>query len=181
VGSTNVHHEAVDCLAHLAIAKGVGDGRYDPAGQVTRLQMASFVARLLEAGGVTLPTSPPDAFDDDADTVHELAANQLAALKVIRGDTGEVGRDLQGEIPMKRDRMAAWMARAYALVAGKELPATTTDYFRDDADLHHADINRLAAAGIVQGTGPGTYSPRLGVRRDQMGSYLARTLAAANA
>jgi hypothetical protein len=143
--------------------------------------MASFIARLLTAGGVMLPADPPDAFDDDAGTVHELAVNQLAALGVIRGDTGEIGRELQGRVAMKRDRMAAWMARAYALIAGAELPTTSTDYFRDDSALHHADINRLAEAGIVQGTGPGTYSPRSSVRRDQMASYLARTLAAATA
>jgi hypothetical protein len=80
---------------------------------------------------------------------------------------------------MKRDRMAAWMARSYALIAGEPLPAGTTDWFGDDA-LHESDINRLASAGIVQGTSAGTYSPRIGVRRDQMASYLARTLAAAS-
>lgn len=179
VTTANVHHEAVDCLAGLAVTYGTGDGRYTPASDVTRLQMASFTARLLEAGGVTLPTSPPDAYDDDDDTVHELAVNQLVALRVIRGDTGEVGRDFSGEVAMKRDRMAAWMARAFALIASHELPAATVDYFTDDAALHEADINRLAAAGIVQGTSPGVYSPRIGVRRDQMASYLARTLAAA--
>jgi len=179
VSATNVHREAIDCLAGLAVTYGTGDGLYTPASEVTRLQMASFTARLLEAGGVALPASPNDAYDDDDGTVHDLAVNQLVALRVIRDDTGEVGRDFQGEVAMKRDRMAAWMARAYALIAGHELPAPTVDYFGDDAALHEADINRLAAAGIVQGTSPGVYSPRIGVRRDQMASYLARTLAAA--
>ena len=180
VASGNVHLVAVECLAELAVTVGVGDGRYAPADLVTRLQMASFTARLLQAGGVTLPTDPPDAFDDDDGTVHELAVNQLVALDVIRGDTGEVGRTLYGTTSMKRDRMAAWMARAYELIAGQPLPATDEDYFGDDDPaFHEADINRLAAAGVVQGTGPGVYSPRNSVRRDQMASYLARTLAAA--
>ena len=183
VTTANVHHRAVECLARLEVTFGTGDGRYTPSSNVTRLQMASFTARLLEAGGVTLPASPTDAFDDDDGTVHELAVNQLVVLGVIRYDTGEIkaARDFEGEIEMKRDRMAAWMARAYALIAGHELPSTSTDYFGDDSALHHADINRLAAAGIVQGTSAGVYSPRIGVRRDQMGSYLARTLAAATA
>lgn len=178
VGESNVHHAAVDCMSALDVAEGTGDGRYTPAAEVTRLQMASFTARLLEAGHVSLPADPPDAFDDDAGTVHELRVNQLAALGVLQG-TGESGRTFYATTTMKRDRMAAWMARAYALIAGHELPSTATDFFHDDAALHHADINRLAAAGIVQGTAPGTYSPRSGVRRDQMASYLARTLAAA--
>ncbi|MEX2292757.1 MAG: peptidoglycan DD-metalloendopeptidase family protein [Acidimicrobiales bacterium] len=178
VGDANVHLNTVECLVGLEVTEGVGGGRYAPADHVTRLQMASFTARLLRAGGVTLPTDPPDAFDDDDGTVHELAVNQLAELGVIRGDTGEVGRDLQGRVAMKRDRMAAWMVRAYALITGEELPAAEADYFRDDVPgYHEADINRLAETGVVQGTAPGIYSPRDGVRRDQMASYLARTLA----
>src|SRR3546814_1554452 len=94
--------------------------------------MASFTARLLEAGGVTLPTDPDDAFDDDAGTVHELAVNQLVELRVIRGDTGEVGRDFQGRVAMKRDRMAAWMVRAHALIPGRSLPASSKDHFADE-------------------------------------------------
>lgn len=181
VSTSNVHNRAVECLADLAITFGVDGTRYAPADQVTRLQMASFTARLLEAGDVDLPANPPDAFDDDTGTVHELAVNQLAALRVIRGDTGESGRTLYGTTPMKRDRMAAWMARAYELIAGSPLPTAEADYFRDDSALHHTDINRLAEAGIVQGTAAGAYSPRSSVRRDQMASYLARTLAAAKA
>lgn len=180
VTSSNVHGAAVECLAALAITEGVHEDTYAPAEQVTRLQMASFTARLLSAGGVSLPADPPDAFDDDEGTVHELAVNQLVELDVIRGDTGEAGRTLYGTTPMKRDRMAAWMARAYALIAGGELPASDEDYFSDDDLYHEADINRLASAGIVQGTSAGLYSPRTGVRRDQMASYLARTLAAAS-
>ena len=179
VGSSNVHAAAVECLAGLEVTQGVDGDRYAPADQVTRLQMASFTTRLLTAGGVDLPSDPPDAFDDDTGTVHELAVNQLVALGLIRGDTGESGRTFYGTTTMKRDRMAAWMTRAYALIAGHELPSTTTDYFSDDGQYHEADINRLADAGVVQGTAPATYSPRNSVRRDQMASYLARTLAAA--
>lgn len=179
VTTANVHLGPIECLAAKDVALGFTDGRYGPGTTVTRLQMASFVARLLEAGGLTLPEPSDDHFDDDAGTEHERAVNQLVELGVIRMDTGEVGRTFYGTIDMKRDRMAAWMARAYELVAGQALPATTTDYFRDDDRFHHADINRLAAAGIVQGTNPGTYEPRIGVRRDQMASYLVRTLAAA--
>ena len=181
VTSANVHRDAIECLARREVTYGTGDDRYTPGTQVTRLQMASFTARLLTSGGVRLPEPTADYFDDDTGSVHEEAVNQLVEIGVIRYDTGEkrAERDFEGEIAMKRDRMAAWMARTYALIAGHELPATSTDYFRDDSQYHHADINRLAEAGIVQGTKPGIYEPRSGVRRDQMASYLCRTLAAA--
>ena len=181
VTTANVHLGPIECLAAKDVALGFTDGRYGPGTTVTRLQMASFVARLLEAGGVTLPEPSDDHFDDDAGTEHERAVNQLVELDIIRMDTGEVDRTFYGKIDMKRDRMAAWMSRAYELIAGQPLASTSTDYFRDDDRYHHTDINRLAAAGIVQGTNPGTYDPRTSVRRDQMASYLVRTLAAATA
>lgn len=179
VGDDNVHADSVDCLAALDIALGRDDGRFVPSQNVNRLQMASFTARLLSFGGVELPADPDDAFDDDDGSVHELAVNQLVELGVIRMDTGEVGRTFYARVWMKRDRMAAWMARTYGLISGSELPAASADYFSDDSAKHHDDINRLAEAGIVQGTTSGTYEPRDGVRRDQMTSYLARTLALA--
>ncbi|HSP02779.1 MAG TPA: S-layer homology domain-containing protein [Acidimicrobiales bacterium] len=181
VTTANVHLGPIECLAARDVALGFTDGRYGPGDTVTRLQMASFVARLLEAGGVTLPEPSTDHFDDDAGSPHERAVNQLVELRIIRMDTGEVGRTFYGSIDMKRDRMAAWMTRAYELVAGQALASTSTDFFRDDDRFHEGDINRLAAAGIVQGTSPGTYEPRTSVRRDQMASYLVRTLAAAAA
>src|SRR3546814_20920968 len=106
--------------------------------------MASFTARLLEAGGVTLPTDPTDAFDDDAGTVHELAVNQLVELRVIRGDTGEVGREFQGRVAMKRDRMTAWTGRAHALTTGRSLPAPSKDHFTATPHLPPADTRTAA-------------------------------------
>jgi hypothetical protein len=70
-----------------------------------------------------------------------------------------------------REQMASFLAR------GLGLPASSTDYFSDDAGSpHQADINRLAAAGIATGCGGGSYCPTVGVTREQMASYLARAL-----
>jgi hypothetical protein len=181
VGAANPHSPAVDCLAWREVTFGVGGGRYDPEPAVTRVQMASFTARLLASAGVALPTAPEDHFDDDDGSVHETAVNQLVELEIITGDTGESlpGRDFEGEVAMKRDRMAAWMVRTYTLIAGRALPPPEGDHFPDDAQHHEDAINRLAQAGIVQGTDSGRYEPRSGVRRDQMASYLARTADAA--
>lgn len=57
----SVHQSAVDKLAGLGIVAGRGPGAFDPAGQVTRGQMASFLMRLVdllvEQGEVTKPAS----------------------------------------------------------------------------------------------------------------------------
>jgi hypothetical protein len=56
------------------------------------------------------------------------------------------------------------------------LPADPADAFDDDdGTTHEANINALAAAGIVEGFGDGTYREGDPVRRDQMASFLLRT------
>ena len=68
-----------------------------------------------------------------------------------------------------RGQMAAFLDRAL------HLPGTTTDYFTDDnGTTFEGNINRLAAAGITSGCGPGLFCPTATVKRDQMASFLAR-------
>jgi hypothetical protein len=76
--------------------------------------------------------------------------------------------------PVTRAQMASFIARALSL------PATSTNYFPDDAGtIFEADINRLAAAGITNGCGDGLYCPNQPVTRDQMASFIARALSLA--
>ena len=75
------------------------------------------------------------------------------------------------EAGVTREQMASFLVR------GLELPGTSRDYFRDDETSQHAsDINRLAAADVTAGCGPGRYCPRNGVTRAQMASFLVRAL-----
>jgi Tol biopolymer transport system component len=72
-----------------------------------------------------------------------------------------------------RGQMAAFLDRAL------KLPATTTDYFTDDAtSIFQASINRLAAAGITAGCTATTFCPNDNVTRGQMAAFLHRALGA---
>jgi spore germination protein YaaH len=72
---------------------------------------------------------------------------------------------------VRRDQMASFLVRAFGL------PATTADYFDDDAtNIHEDNINRVAAAGITFGCGERRFCPRNAVPRDEMASFLARAL-----
>jgi len=73
-----------------------------------------------------------------------------------------------------RDQMAAFIARLI-LRSGGSLPANPPDAFSDTAsDPFRLQINQLAAAGIVQGTGGGKYSPGAPVSRGAMTAFLDR-------
>ncbi len=171
-----VHAANIDCITDYGLAEGYPDGTYRPGQPVKRSQMASFVARLLDAAGVALPAAPPDAFTADDGGVHELAINQLAALGIFDGTTGESGETYGVSDPMRRDDMAQILVNAYKVATGEDIPAGD-DAFTDDNSSDNEDaINALAAAGVVEGTGGGLYDPAGSVTRGQFASFFARYL-----
>jgi hypothetical protein len=173
VPEDNAHFEAVLCAAERQIAQGVGDGRYMPGAPVRRDQMASFIARLLTAAGVALPASPRDHFGDDNGNRHELAINQLAALGIVVG-RGEGRYDPAGLVP--RAAMTTFLVRAYEHAASRTLRASEAPFNDVAGNTHEENINRAAAAGIAAGTTATTFAPTQNVRRDQMASFIMRTL-----
>lgn len=173
VDEDNLHRPGIDCMTWHEVATGAGDGRFRPRGGVTRAQMAAFVARTLSSAGVALPSDPPDAFRDDDGHHFELEIDQLAALGIVRGDTS---RQYRPDDPVTRAAMATYLVRAYD-VAAPHPAESAGDRFEDDAGrTHESNINRAAAAGLVQGTGGGRFQPDARTRRDQMTSMLSRLL-----
>jgi len=173
VAEDNPHRRAIDCVADRDIAQGTGAGRFSPERDVTREQMASFVARMVRAAGGSLPSSPPDAFDDDDGSVHEEAIDQLAQVGVLRGDGSG---SFQPREPIDRAQLASILQRALLLL-DVPLPADPPEAFSDDNGMvHETAIDQLAEEGVVAGTSPGKYQPKASARRDQMASFVARSL-----
>jgi hypothetical protein len=155
--------EDITWILEQGITNGCGDGRFCPTESVTRAQMASFIAR-----GLNLPATSTNYFPDDAGSLHEADINRLAAAGITNG----CGNGLYcPNSAVTRDQMASFIARALSL------PATSINYFSDDAgSIHEPDINRMAAAGITNGCGGGVYCPTQVVTREQMAAFLHRAL-----
>lgn len=116
VGAT-VHGTAIAQVAGLDLVEGVSDGVYDPAGEVTRGQMAAFLVRLAASLGVAA-TDPPDAFADDDGTTHEAAIDQAVALRLVRGrDDGTYGPGVR----VSREQMASFLARMIRVLIHREV------------------------------------------------------------
>lgn len=99
-------HEAdINRVAEARIAAGCADARYCPGAQVTRAQMASFLARALK-----LPAASRDWFSDDNGSAHEGAINRLAEAGVTGGcSTGRFCPDAV----VTREQMAGFLHRAF--------------------------------------------------------------------
>ena len=162
----NVHEPNIEIIAAQAITQGCGGTLYCPADLVTRGQMASFLARML---GLT--PGAADHFTDDNGTTHEPNINAIADAGITLG-TGNGHYDPDGYVT--RDQMASFLVRAL------DLAAVTADYFTDDnGTTHEPNINIIRANNITLGCDPTAtlYCPHDPVRRDQMASFLARSLA----
>lgn len=177
VTSSNTHEASVDCIVYWQVTTGMRPGVYAPAGTVTRGQMASFLARFIEESGGSLPANPPDAFPDDDGTTHEANIDKLAAAE-IAGGRADGTYAPNGAV--FRNQMASFIVRTLEYRFGAPVEdGVGADYFTDDdGDTAHEDnIDKAAALGITGGTSDTTYGPQLRVRRDQMASFLARSLA----
>ena len=172
----NAHRRAIDCMAWWQLTTGTRNGTYAPTAPVRRDQMASFLARLLYVSGVPFRVDAPDGFPDDDGSPHEPFINALAELGVIGGlADGRFGP--AGTVT--RGQMATFLARAMSHVTGAAL-ANSADYFADDSgNVHEPNINKLAEAAIAGGAVDGRYRASAAVRRDQMASFLARSLSLA--
>lgn len=173
-----LHLPAVDCTTDNGIFEGsltVGTEReFNPASPLTRAQMASIIARALEYAGYELPAAPPDAFQDDTTSVHQLNINKLAAVGIVKGKSDT---EFDPEVPVKRDQMASFLVRAAEVAFGTEFEPTVANPFSDlrDENVHRDNIivasNQL---GLAIGHANSTFDAGALTRRDHAATFISR-------
>lgn len=181
-GDAGVHAEAVDCVAWWQVASGFPDGTFRPGQEVTRGQMASFIATAILAAGGTLP-APVSDLSDTAGTTHQRPIARLTAAGIVQGYPDGTFRPGQ---EVSRAQMATFLMGALdhldvpAIIADPavgEPTSTSAGGFTDvDGDTHATAILAAADAGIAGGYQDGTYRPEQPVIRAQMATFLARLL-----
>ncbi|MGH2427383.1 MAG: S-layer homology domain-containing protein [Candidatus Limnocylindria bacterium] len=148
-------------LYNAGITSGCSSTRFCPDNAVNREQMASFLVRALD-----LPASSTNYFGDDDGSIHHADINALRASG-ITGGCG--GTNYCPKQVVNREQMASFLTRALDLA-----PSSDNEFTDDDASIHHADINALAASGITGGCGGNNYCPLGAVTRGQMAAFLHR-------
>lgn len=199
MGSSSVHHVAVDCLAWYGVAAGGPAGlprdRYGPELRVRRGQMATFIARVLDrvdpallsaADGESLCVPPTRLGPSLLDHPHADAIRRLAKAGVVSGGVGGAPADCFGpDLDVRLHQMASFLPGALELATGRRIRSDTDAFDDDDRNPHEAAIDALSAKGVVAGTGMRTYDPpdglvpgssaqRPGRRRPHRSSVLSR-------
>lgn len=171
--SGNTHARGIACAYGWQLASGRDANYFAPNARVTRGQMASFLANLLDVAGVTLPANPADAFTDDEASMFELQINQLANLGVVRGKTATTYAP--GDF-VSREAMATFLVRAYDKAADSPLPTGVDRFWDDDDSAHEPNINKVGQAGLAAGVSSTRFAPGTPVTRGQMATFVSRTL-----
>jgi hypothetical protein len=79
---------AIDWLTERGVVTGYSDNTYRPGGNVTRAQMASFIARAMEEVGADLDEGDGGNYPDvDDNATHSDNINKLTEAGVVRGFT----------------------------------------------------------------------------------------------
>ncbi|MCY4664099.1 MAG: S-layer homology domain-containing protein, partial [Acidimicrobiaceae bacterium] len=203
VSEGHAHRAAINCIAYYQITQGTGDGStYSPNQDVTRAQMAVFVARAATAAGVALG-SGSGGFNDIGRTWAEArdAINGLAARGMIPS-----GGAFRPDDTITRAEMATFLIGLLAkaspnvtidsagviLLGAPGSRAEADDHFADArASVHaanDAEISALYELGVTRGASPaavrdGTeppldfnYEPEVTVDRGQMAEFITRAL-----
>src|SRR3546814_13835077 len=93
------------------------------------------------------------------DSVHVAAINRLADAGITLG-TGP--STFEPAVPVTREQMSSFIARAQSFLTGTPFPVPELDHFVDVVGVHRANVNAVAGAGIAVGDGGRTEERRVG-------------------
>jgi len=172
----SVHRGDIEILAADGVTKGCNPPQntlYCPQRQITRGEIAAFIARTL-----ALPAATADHFTDDDHTVFNADINALMEAGIGFGCTETQFCPSQ---PLLRDEMAQMLVNAFAdQYPDLYVNEAATDFFGDDSGNQYEEaINLLMAAGVTKGCNPpdnDQYCPQRALTRAEMASFFVRAL-----
>ncbi len=180
VPDTSFASGPVSCIYELGVTTGTSATTYSPGNEVTREQMAAFLARLYEAitGSAAPVVTTPFT---DLTEASSFAQDPIAQIYGLGITTGTSPTTYSPKDLVTRQQMAAFLARLFEAATGSAAPVVTTPFtdLGDASPFARDPIAQIYGLGVTTGTSATTYSPLPNVTRDQMAAFLARLYVAA--
>ena len=204
VSDDHAFGDAINCIAYYDITNGTGDGStYSPNQDVTRAQMAVFIARAAKAAGVELKsgsggfTDIDDVWEESQDAINGLAASGMISKGgAYRPDDAvtraEMASFLIGLLNKAAPNVTIDSAGAIKLGSGSAA-MEADDYFADARSAlpraNDAEVSAIYELGITKGASAAAvqddtkppldfnYEPHGTVDRGQMAAFITRALA----
>ena len=162
--------ESIMNLVERGIVNGMGDGTFNPNGNVTREQ---FVKMLLLSFGIEATSTSSPMTDVDGSAWYAPYVNTAYELGIVKGVSDTefgVGR------PITRQDLVTMIMRAcdeYGLEVSKTRAVSFTDA-ADIADYAYDAVMDLASAGVINGVSEGVFAPVENTTRAQVSVILDR-------
>ena len=167
----SVHQANIDKIFVEGITRGCNpplNTRFCPQRNITRGEMAAFIARALQL----TDSSAPTAYNDVEGHLFEGVIDQLQTAGIAFGCDAD---SFCPDRPLERDEMAELLVRAFRY----ENPENQ-DFFTDDTgNQFETSINKLANAGVTLGCNPpanDNFCPDRQLSRAEMASFFVRAL-----
>lgn len=160
-----------DGMVYLSVCTLCGPGQ----GMVWRID-PSVASDPATASACLTEFIPGTGFTDIASSSHREAIECAAWWDVVNGFSPTMFGP-NGNVT--REQVASMLVRTL-MAAGLVFAQGAPDAFGDDdGSVHEADINLLAAAGVIQGRSEGVFDPKAPVTRAELASLVARAYSVA--
>lgn len=161
--------EEILYLYNRGMIKGVAANMFGPKQAVTREQAATLIGRALGLNGKERKTKFADVQVDRYSSGYIQSAYEKGII------TGDSKGNFRPQDTMTRGEMAFLLSRAfnYKKIGHVYFTDIKTD---SAANSVYTAVNKIATAGVSNGTGKGTYSPNNKLIREEFAIFLARAL-----
>ena len=152
----------IEALSKAGIINGVGNGNFNPKGNVTRGQFAKMIVKALD-----LKPSKTVSFKDVPSTnIFYNEINTLASLNIALGD--EKGNFNPNQF-VTREQIALFLSRALQISSDKPLPF-------EDVTNYKTAIAALYEKEIINGKTATTFDPKANATRGEAAALITRTI-----
>ncbi|WP_336781920.1 glycoside hydrolase family 3 N-terminal domain-containing protein [Paenibacillus illinoisensis] len=161
--------DGIEYMAKRGTVAGYGDGKFKPAGLVTRAQAVTFLVRELYPEQLEKPAEGTTY--SDVPKTH--AFNKEIAIASKNGlASGFPDGSFRPDAPLSRAETAAFLTRAYSLSEGKQ----TANWSDTENHWAAAPILVMSSNGLVGGYSDGTYRPNQTVTRAEYAVFMSRLI-----
>lgn len=143
------------------------DGQFLPEREMTRAELASALARLLQ-----LETAAPNVYPDLPDSAPDAAGMlRCAAAGILQGNSGR----MEPQRLVTREEAAVMLARALGIAPLQRVRADFDDA-SEISDWAAGYVAALAQDGILSGVGGNRFAPKAGITRASFATILDKAI-----
>jgi len=175
--SNPTHQANINCIAAYDVVNGFADGTFGGSRSITRAQMATFIANFAAVAQNKNIAEIPIASHSFTDVAGNVHANNIARIYGLAITKGRTATTFAPNDTITRAEAAKMLYNAHIALGVSFAAVTPSTAFTDLGDnVHAANINLLAGAGVVNGKTATTFGPTMSISRAEAATLLVNSI-----